>query len=219
MEFKHGVTLHKDETYALSVSLDLGYMTPDDLITLANLAKKYQVNTMSATTAKKISFMDVREADVNALWADLEQAFGDRLGFPKGKIIVCPGSHFCKFAAAGMDNHALGRKIEAISQKHDAGKLKVGISCCPLGCSMPRIRDIGVIAAPKGWQLYAGGNGGAKPAINEPIAKDLTEEELLRLIDRTYQYFTAHKTGKERGARVIERLGLEHFKAFVLEGK
>ena len=39
--FTHGVTLHKDGTYALQLNIDFGYMTPDDLITLGEIAKKY----------------------------------------------------------------------------------------------------------------------------------------------------------------------------------
>lgn len=215
--FKYHVTQHKDGTYSVGVSIDQGYMTPDDFLVLAQLAKKHQVSTLMATTAKKISFMDVTEQAVNPLWEDLEQAFGSRLCFPKGKIIVCPGSRFCKFATPGKDNHALGRKIERISQAHDAGKVKVGVSCCPLGCAMPRVRDLGVLATAKGWMLTIGGNGGAKPGVGQVIAQDLGEEALLELLDKVYQYFQDNKTGKERTIRTVERLGVEHLKAAVLK--
>ena len=140
-QFKHHVSQHKDGTYSVGVSIDQGYMTPDDFILLSELAKKYHVTTLMATTAKKISFMDVQEANVNPLWEDLEQAFGQRLCFPKGKVIVCPGSKFCKFATPGRDNHAMGREVERISKAHEAGKVKVGVSCCPLGCAMPQRVD------------------------------------------------------------------------------
>ena len=214
--FKHHVSLHKDGTYSLGVSIDQGYMTPEDLIVLAQLAQKYQVSTFMATTAKKISFMDVAEANVNPLWEDLERAFGPRLCFPKGKVIVCPGSRFCKFATPGRDNHAIGREVERISQAHEAGKVKVGVSCCPLGCAMPQVRDIGILANAKGWMLTIGGNGGAKPGVGHILAQGLEDEELLALLDKVYQYFEANKNGKERTIRVVERLGMEHLKADVL---
>lgn len=215
-QFKHHVSQHKDGTYSVSVSIDQGYMTPDDFILLSELAKKYHVTTLMATTAKKISFMDVQEANVNPLWEDLEQAFGQRLCFPKGKVIVCPGSKFCKFATPGRDNHAMGREVERISKTHEAGKVKVGVSCCPLGCAMPRIRDLGILANAKGWMLTIGGNGGAKPGVGNVIAEGLSEEELLALLDKIYQYFEVNKNGKERTIRTVERLGLDHLKAAVL---
>lgn len=216
-QFKHHVSQHRDGTYSLGISIDQGYMTPEDFITLSDLAKKYGVTTLMATTAKKISFMDVKEENVNPLWEDLEQAFGSRLCFPKGKVIVCPGSRFCKFATPGRDNHAIGREVERISKAHDAGKVKVGVSCCPLGCAMPRVRDLGILATARGWMLTIGGNGGAKPGVGEVIAQDLTEEELLALLDKVYQYFQENKNGKERTIRTVERLGMDHLKAAVLK--
>ena len=216
-QFKHHVSQHRDGTYSLGISIDQGYMTPEDFITLSDLAKKYGVTTLMATTAKKISFMDVKEENVNPLWEDLEQAFGSRLCFPKGKVIVCPGSRFCKFATPGRDNHAIGREVERISKAHDAGKVKVGVSCCPLGCAMPRVRDLGILATARGWMLTIGGNGGAKPGVGEVIAQDLTEEELLALLDKVYQYFQENKHGNERTIRTVERLGLDHLKAAVLK--
>lgn len=216
-QFKHHVSQHRDGTYSLGISIDQGYMTPEDFITLSDLAKKYGVTTLMATTAKKISFMDVKEENVNPLWEDLEQAFGSRLCFPKGKVIVCPGSRFCKFATPGRDNHAIGREVERISKAHDAGKVKVGVSCCPLGCAMPRVRDLGILATARGWMLTIGGNGGAKPGVGEVIAQDLTEEELLALLDKVYQYFQENKNGKERTIRTVERLGIDHLKATILK--
>ena len=73
--FTHGVTLHKDGTYALQLNIDFGYMTPDDLITLGEIAKKYGVTCCAATTAKKISLMNVKEEDVNKVWAEVDVAF------------------------------------------------------------------------------------------------------------------------------------------------
>lgn len=215
-QFKHHVSMHKDGTYSVGVSIDQGYMTPDDFAQLSELAKKYGVNTLMATTAKKISFMDVTEANVNPLWEDLEQTFGDRLCFPNGKVIVCPGSRFCKFATEGKDNHAMGLEVERISKQHAAGKVKVGVSCCPLGCAMPRVRDLGILANAKGWMLTLGGNAGAKPGVGEVIAEGLTDEELIALLDKVYAYIEQNKNGKERSIRVIERLGIDHLKAAVL---
>ena len=96
--FTHGVTLHKDGTYALQLNIDFGYMTPDDLITLGEIAKKYGVTCCAATTAKKISLMNVKEEDVNKVWAEVDEAFGERLYYPHGKVVLCPSNDFCKFA-------------------------------------------------------------------------------------------------------------------------
>lgn len=217
MEFKHKATVQKDGKYSVGISIDQGFMNPDDLIVLGNLAKKYHVNTVMATTAKKLNFMDVEEQYVNPLWEDLEETFGDRLCLPKGKVVVCPGARFCKSATPGQDNHDLGLEIIKISQAHNAGKVKVGVCACPTGCVTPRIRDIGVLGSPNGWMVTVGGNGGRKPGVGEEIARNLSDEEVVALIDRIYTYIEENKKDKERTIRTIERLGIDHMKAAVLK--
>ncbi len=215
-EFSTHVTEHANGTYALGVSINQGFMTPDDFIMLADLAKKYHVTTLMPTTAKKIQFLDVAEENVNPLYADIQAAFGSRLRTPKGKIIVCPGTNWCKFAVKGRDNYDMGLKIEEISKKHDAGKVKVGVACCPKSCPMVKVRDIGLFPTADGWTVMVGGNGAFRLAVAETLAKNLTEEEALALIDRIYAYLEENKDGKERSARTVERLGIDSLKAAVL---
>ena len=59
MEFKTHVTLHKDGTYSLGVNLDYGFMSPDDMIKLAELAKKHNVRFVHAPEDK---ILDARAA-------------------------------------------------------------------------------------------------------------------------------------------------------------
>lgn len=214
--FKHGVTLHKDGTYSMGISINFGYMTPDDLITLGNIAKKYNVTTCMATTAKKISFMDVQEDDVNKIWDEIDAAFGERLSYPHGKIVACPGTDYCKLAIAGRDNKKLAKAIEEISLRHNAGKIKVGVCSCPWGCAMPRTKDLGIFGTINGWTVLIGGNAGGHATLGQTIAEKLSDEELLVLLDKIYQYFEENRQGKERTVLTIKRLGFEHFKNQVL---
>ena len=117
MEFNTHVTAHKDDTYALAINVDYGFFTPGDFVKIAELANKYGVTKMMATTAKKISFYDVPAENVNPLWDDLKATFGARLRTPQGKIIVCPGKGHCKFAMPGFDGHAMLTKSPK-SAKH-----------------------------------------------------------------------------------------------------
>lgn len=52
-------------------------------------------------------------------------------------------------------------------------KVKVGISACIRCCTLPKIRDVGFIGTPRGWELYFGGNGGYSPRIGNCIASGL----------------------------------------------
>ena len=214
--FTHGVTLHKDGTYALQLNIDFGYMTPDDLITLGGIAKKYGVTCCAATTAKKISLMNVKEEDVNKVWAEVDEAFGERLYYPHGKVVLCPSNDFCKFAMAGKDNRPIGKKVVDISLTHNAGKIKVGISSCPRCCAMSKTKDIGIFAMPNGWSVLVGGNAGGNAAMAQPVAEKLSDDELFALLEKIYQYFEDNRQGKERTVLTLKRLGFDHFKKNVL---
>ena len=217
MEFKTHVTLHKDGTYSLGVNLDYGFMSPDDMIKLAELAKKHNVGEMMCTTAKKISFYNVAEADVNPLWDDILATFGDRVRNPKGKIIVCPGQGRCKFAMPGFEGHALADEIVKITQAHNAGKIKVGVATCPRCCSMAQVRGVAVYASAKGWTVAVGGDGGSKPATGTTVASGLSDEEALAVVDKIYTYIEEKKNGNERTNRLIARLGIDDLKVYLAE--
>ena len=215
MEFKTHATLHKDGTYSIGVNLDYGFMSPDDLISIAELARKYNVTEIKATTAKKISFYNVPEENVNPLWDEIVATFGDRVRNPKGKIIVCPGQGHCKFAMPGFEGHSLADEIVNISQAHNAGKIKVGVATCPRCCSMAQVRDIAVYASAKGWTVAVGGNGGSKPASGTTLATGLSDEEAIALVDKIYTYIEKKKNGSERTNRLLARLGVDDLKAYL----
>lgn len=217
MEFKTQVSQHADNTYSLSINLDHGFMSPDDLLVIADLAKKHNVTKMMCTTAKKISFYNTPEEEVNGLWDDLLEAFGDRLRTPKGKVIVCPGKGVCKFAMEGFDGHKMADDIIAISKAHNAGKIKAAVSTCPRRCSSTQVRDIGVFAAGKGWTVTFGGNGGTKPSAGEVVATGLSYDEAVALVDKLYAYIEEKKDGNERTARLLARLGMDDLKAYIAE--
>ena len=212
MEFKTHATLHKDGTYSIGVNLDYGFMSPDDLISIAELAKKYNVTEILATTAKKISFYNVAEENVNPLWDEIVATFGDRVRNPKGKIIVCPGQGHCKFAMPGFEGHTLADGIVKISQAHNAGKIKVGVATCPRCCSMAQVRDIAVYASAKGWTVAVGGNGGSKPASGTTLATGLSDEEAIALVDKIYAYIEEKKNGNERSTKLLNRVGIDDLK-------
>lgn len=215
-QFHCPVTLHKDGTYTVSASIDFGYFTADDLILLGQIAKAHQVDKLSATTAKRISFMNTPAEQVNPLWDALQQAFGERLCRMHGKIVVCPGQAFCRFAMNSLDNHSLAKKVAAISLNYPMTNLKVGISNCPRSCSMTQIRDIGITASANGWTLTVGGNGGLKPGVATVIATGLTDEAVLQLVDRLYRYLQANRQNNERAIRTLERLGADAVKNAIL---
>ena len=59
--------------------------------------------------------------------------------------------------------------------------------------------------------VVAGGSAGFHPRIADIIAKDLTEEEALKLVDNIFEYYKAEAELGEKLGLMIERVGVENF--------
>ena len=129
-------------------------------------------------------------------------------------VKICPGTTFCK--RAKQDSVHLGMQIERkyLSQEMP-NKMKIGVSGCLNSCTESRLKDVGIIGTVEGWNVYAGGSGGAHPRIGDLIAEVTTEKEALALVDRIIAYYKENAQ-IERMGEFIDRIGLEAFKAAVL---
>ncbi|UCD50782.1 MAG: hypothetical protein JSW27_25070 [Phycisphaerales bacterium] len=92
------------------------------------------------------------------------------------------------------------------------GKFKIGISGCPHQCAETCIKDIGLVGTVKGWRLLVGGNGGARPRLAQELARDLTEDQALQLVDTIIAYYKANAGAHKRLGAMIEKVGLDEFR-------
>jgi NAD(P)H-nitrite reductase large subunit len=94
-------------------------------------------------------------------------------------------------------------------------KFKMGVSGCANSCAEPAVKDIGLIGTSKGWRVLVGGSSGVKPRLGQMLAENLSDEEVLLLIDRIVNYYKDHAK-KQRLGEFIEEIGFEKFKAEIL---
>lgn len=59
--------------------------------------------------------------------------------------------------------------------------LKGGVSACLRECAEAQNKDFGLIATEKGYSVFVGGNGGAKPRHSELLAQDIPPDEVVPL--------------------------------------
>jgi NAD(P)H-nitrite reductase large subunit len=210
-----GVVLQRDrQTYGIAPHIPCGVISPAMLRTIADVAEKYRVPMVKITSAQRIALLGVREEDVDAMWLELGADHGNVTGMCVRSIKACPGTTFCK--RGQMDSLDLGMRLD--NRYHGMslpGKMKFGVSGCPNQCGETNFRDIGLVGSPKGWRVYVGGNGGATARIGRELARELSTEEVLPLIDKIVEYFRAHAKPRERLGKTIDRLGLAHLAAAV----
>ena len=85
-----------------------------------------------------------------------------------------------------------------------------------MNCGESYVRDFGAFGKKAGWTVLAGGNSGGKPRIGDVIGEGLSDEDVMALAQKYFEFYGAHGKSKERTARFIERMGIEEFKEVVL---
>jgi NAD(P)H-nitrite reductase large subunit len=214
-----GVIIQRDkQTYAIAPHLPCGVVSPDTLRKLADVADKYHVAALKVTSAARIALVGIQEDQVDAVWSDLGLAPGAAIGLCVRSVKACPGTTFCK--RGQQDSLGIGMLMD---QKYHGmqlpGKLKIGVSGCPNDCAETCIKDVALIGTAKGWKVMVGGNGGARPRLAQELAKDVSTEEALAIVDKVIQYYKTHADKKHRRIGVmVDEMGLDEFKKAVLPG-
>jgi NAD(P)H-nitrite reductase large subunit len=72
------------------------------------------------------------------------------------------------------------------------------------------------MGASGGWTVIFGGNGGTRPRIGDVVARNLSGDEAIDLVERLLEYYRNHAKPRERTARFMERVGMETLKAELL---
>jgi NAD(P)H-nitrite reductase large subunit len=95
------------------------------------------------------------------------------------------------------------------------GKFKMAVSGCHLSCAESWVRDIGLIGKKDGWTLTIGGNIGVTPRIGNELVDGLDDMASLKAVDKVVTHYKQYAQKGERLGKMIDRLGLESFKAVV----
>ena len=98
-------------------------------------------------------------------------------------------------------------------------KLKSAVSGCTRECAEAQSKDFGVIATETGWNLYLCGNGGRVPRHADLFATDLSDEELITLIDRFLMFYIRTADKLERTSTWFERLegGQDYLRSVIVD--
>jgi len=211
-----GVIIQRDkQTYAVAPHIPCGVVSPDTLRKLADVAEKYNAAALKITSAARIAIVGLKEEDVDNVWADLGMPPGAAIGLCVRSVKACPGTAFCK--RGQQDSLGLGLKLdEKYHGLEVPGKCKFGVSGCVNQCAETCIKDIGLVGFPKGWRMLVGGNGGARPRLSQELARDLTTENALTLVDKVIAYYKANAAPRQRMGDLIDKIGFDAFAKAVL---
>lgn len=182
--------IQKGGTYSVVPRIPGGEITPDKLIVIGTVAKKYNLYT-KITGGQRIDMFGAHLGDLPDIWEALIAA-GFESGHAYGKSLrtvkSCVGSTWCRFGLHDSVSFAIQieERYRGLRSPH---KLKGGVSGCIRECAEAQSKDFGIIATEKGWNLYVCGNGGSKPQHALLLAADLDDETCIRYIDRFLMFY------------------------------
>ena len=211
---KGAIPQKDNETYAIAPHIPCGVVTPELLRRIADTAEKYNAKIIKITGATRIALIGLEEKNIDSAWLDLGLDKGAAVGLCVRSIRTCPGVSFCKLGK--QDSLSIGMELDKKYHGFELpGKFKMAVSGCHLSCAESWVRDIGLIGKKDGWTLTIGGNIGVTPRIGNELADGLDDMASLTAVDKVVTYYKQYAQKGERLGKMIDRLGLESFKAVV----
>ncbi|KAA8888716.1 nitrite reductase large subunit [Nocardia colli] len=212
--------LQKNGTYSVVPRMPGGEVTPDQLITIGQIAKEFDLY-VKVTGGQRIDLFGARVEQLPRIWqrlVDVGMESGHAYGKSLRTVKSCVGSTWCRYGQQDSVGMAvlLEKRYRGLRSPH---KLKLAVSGCARECAEARGKDVGVIATEHGWNLYVGGNGGLTPKHAVLLAGDLDDETLIKYIDRYLMFYVRTADRLQRTAPWQEALegGIDYLKQVVCE--
>ncbi|UUO07408.1 nitrite reductase large subunit NirB [Blastopirellula sp. J2-11] len=214
--------IQRGGSYSVVPRVPGGEITPEKLIVLGEVAKKYKLYT-KITGGQRVDLFGAQVHELPEIWEELVNA-GFESGHAYGKSVrtvkSCVGSTWCRYGIGDSVGFAIAieERYRGLRSPH---KLKFAVSGCVRECAEAQCKDVGLIATENGYNLYVCGNGGAKPRHADLLIADIDEATAITYIDRFLIYYIRTADKLMRTATWMEKLegGLEHLKAVVIDDK
>ncbi|MDN5213977.1 nitrite reductase large subunit NirB [Fulvivirgaceae bacterium BMA12] len=211
--------IQKGGSYSVVPRIPGGEITPDKLIVIGMVAKKYELYT-KITGGQRIDLFGARVDQLPDIWEELINA-GFESGHAYGKALrtvkSCVGSSWCRYGLHDSVSFAI-RVEERYRGLRAPHKLKSAVSGCRRECAEAQSKDFGIIATEIGWNLYVCGNGGANPQHAVLLAGDLDDETCIKYIDRFLMLYIKTAEPLNRTATWLNKLpgGIDYLKDVVI---
>ncbi|QCR22879.1 nitrite reductase large subunit NirB [Pontibacter sp. SGAir0037] len=211
--------IQKGGTYSVVPRIPGGEITPDKLIVIGQVAKKYGLYT-KITGGQRIDMFGAHLSDLPDIWEELIEA-GFESGHAYGKALrtvkSCVGSTWCRFGLHDSVSFAIEveDRYKGIRAPH---KIKGGVSGCIRECAEAQSKDFGIIATDKGWNLYVCGNGGSKPQHAQLLASDIDKDTCLKYLDRFLMFYIKTADALTRTATWLNKMegGMSYLKNVII---
>lgn len=201
-------------TYAITPHIPGGFILPDNLIKIGEVAKKYK-GVLKITSGQRILITNLKQEDLPAIWEELGMEPAVKVQNSLKNVEMCP-SNYCK--RSKYPTIGIGMKI---SRKFHGMELpcrtKIGVAGCKNACTSVYSKDIGVIVdLDSSFYITVGGSAGYYPRSADILIKGLSEKDAFNLVKTILFYYKDTAKPGEKLGDFIDRISLDTFREEVL---
>ena len=199
-----------------------GDMTADTMDAVANLADRYSMAEIRVNHRQNLSFVDVRQWDLYALWQKLEAL---ELATPNiaglTDIICCPGLDYCNLANSRSIPVAqdLSRHFVDVDRLAAIGNFTVNISGCMNACGHHHVGNIGILGVNKRgkefFQLTLGGSSDENASLGDRLGRALPQQNVPEAVEAIVDAYVAIRDKDEQFLDTYRRVGIQPFREAV----
>jgi sulfite reductase (ferredoxin) len=222
-----GVHRQRDGRFYVGFAPRVGRMSGRSLGQVADLAARYGSGRVRTTTEQKMVILDVPEASVAGLTAELDQA--DLPATPsvfRRHTMACTGIEFCKLAIVETKARATQAIAELERRLPDFTEpVTINVNGCPNSCARIQTADIGLkgslVTGPdgrqtEGFQIHLGGTLAGGDGENSGFGRKIrglktTAEDLPDYLERVLRRFQEGRDAGETFATWASRASEEDF--------
>jgi NAD(P)H-dependent nitrite reductase small subunit len=212
--------IQRQGLYSVVPRIPGGEITPERLIVIGEVAKKYGLYT-KITGGQRVDLFGARVEQLPDIWEELVNA-GFESGHAYGKALrtvkSCVGTTWCRFGVQDSVGMAirLENRYKGIRAPH---KLKSAVSGCVRECAEAQSKDFALIATDKGYNVFVCGNGGAKPRHADLLIAEVSEEDAIRYFDRFIMYYIRTADKLQRTSVWLDKLegGIEQLRNVIIK--
>ena len=201
-------------TFAITPHIPGGFILPDKLIKIGEVAKKYN-GVLKINSGQRILITNLKEEDLPAIWEELDMEPAVKVQNSLKNVEMCP-ANYCK--RSKYPTIGIGMKISKNFHGMELPcRTKIGVAGCKNACTSVYSKDIGVLVdLDKKFYITAGGSAGYYPRSSDLVTKGLSENEAFKLVETILYYYKDNAQPGEKLGDFIDRISIDTFREEVL---
>ena len=190
------------ECVSIIPHISVGKMSADCLNAVNDVVQEFNLPGVRVTGRQRIQIQGIPKL------IEVVDRLGPYAKFSKYFVGACPGNVTCRLGV--QDSMAMAARLEDfLTEFTFPWKLKSSVSGCSMSCSESYVRDVGLVAMKKGWNVMFGGNAGRGVRKADALAEGVGDGEALKIIGKALEFYIDNAKKRERTSKFVERVGIE----------